>query len=251
MVKIVSIHSFRGGTGKSNLCANLAVFTALQGNNVGVVDTDIQSPGIHVIFGLGKKTPKFTLNDYLNKKCKIKEVAIELTKDLKLDAGKIFLIPSAMDASEITKILRNGYEVDMLSSGLDKLSEEFNLNYLFIDTHPGLNEETFLSTAISDVLLVIMRLDEQDWVGSAVTLEIAKKLEIPKLGIVINKILPGIDIKKIQKEINKNFKVPVAGAIKYYDELAKLASKSIFIIENKEHELNNDINILFNFISSD
>ena len=30
--KIVSIHSFRGGTGKSNIAANLAAIAALDGN---------------------------------------------------------------------------------------------------------------------------------------------------------------------------------------------------------------------------
>ena len=52
MGKIVSIHSFRGGTGKSNSTANLAAQAAMAGKRVGVVDTDIQSPGIHVLFGL-------------------------------------------------------------------------------------------------------------------------------------------------------------------------------------------------------
>ena len=32
MAKIVSVHSFRGGTGKSNLTANLATTVALAGN---------------------------------------------------------------------------------------------------------------------------------------------------------------------------------------------------------------------------
>ncbi|MHA1229346.1 MAG: MinD/ParA family ATP-binding protein [Candidatus Helarchaeota archaeon] len=251
MVKVVSIHSFRGGTGKSNLCANIAAYTAIQDKNCAVVDTDIQSPGIHVLFGYGNKKPKYTLNDYLNKKCEIKDVAVDVSKSLKLSNGKIYLVPSAMDANEITKILRNGYEVDMLSSGLDELGEKFNLDYLFIDTHPGLNEETFLSIAISDVLLVIMRLDEQDWVGSAVTLEIAKKLEIPKLGLVVNKILPGKDIDEIKKEVGKTFNVDVAGLVKYYEDLANLASKGIFILENKEHELINDIKRIYEFISSD
>ena len=51
MSKIISVHSFRGGTGKSNTTANLAVTLARKGNRVAVVDTDIQSPGIHAIFG--------------------------------------------------------------------------------------------------------------------------------------------------------------------------------------------------------
>ncbi len=52
MAKIISIHSFRGGTGKSNTTANVATLLAVQGGRVGVIDTDIQSPGIHILFGL-------------------------------------------------------------------------------------------------------------------------------------------------------------------------------------------------------
>ena len=52
MTQISSIHSYRGGTGKSNLTANLATTIALSGKRVGIVDTDIQSPGIHILFRL-------------------------------------------------------------------------------------------------------------------------------------------------------------------------------------------------------
>ena len=42
--KIVSIHSFRGGTGKSNIAANLAAAAALDGKRVAVMDTDMANP---------------------------------------------------------------------------------------------------------------------------------------------------------------------------------------------------------------
>jgi cellulose biosynthesis protein BcsQ len=71
MGKIVSIHSFRGGTGKSNTTANLAAQVALAGKRVGVVDTDIQSPGIHVLFGLNEEKMGRTLNEFLNGDCSI------------------------------------------------------------------------------------------------------------------------------------------------------------------------------------
>jgi septum site-determining protein MinD len=51
MTQVIAVHSFRGGTGKSNLIANLATTMAHQGKRVGIIDTDIQSPGIHVLFG--------------------------------------------------------------------------------------------------------------------------------------------------------------------------------------------------------
>lgn len=63
MATIVSIHSFRGGTGKSNMTANLATLLAASGRRVAVIDTDIQSPGIHVLFGLAGDVVAASLND--------------------------------------------------------------------------------------------------------------------------------------------------------------------------------------------
>ena len=65
MSKIISVHSYRGGTGKSNTTANLASIIARDGNRVGIVDTDIQSPGIHVLFGFSESNMDRSLNDYL------------------------------------------------------------------------------------------------------------------------------------------------------------------------------------------
>ena len=63
MSKVISVHSYRGGTGKSNVTSNLAAILASYGNRVGVVDTDIQSPGIHVLFGFDENSVDRSLND--------------------------------------------------------------------------------------------------------------------------------------------------------------------------------------------
>jgi len=41
MTAIVSIHSFRGGTGESNLTANLPSSLVQRGKRIAMVDTDI------------------------------------------------------------------------------------------------------------------------------------------------------------------------------------------------------------------
>jgi MinD-like ATPase involved in chromosome partitioning or flagellar assembly len=82
MSKIISIHSFRGGTGKSNVAANLAVCMAQMGLRVCVVDTDIQSPGIRVMFQLNPEDVSYSLNDFLWGRCEIEQTAREvLTED--------------------------------------------------------------------------------------------------------------------------------------------------------------------------
>ncbi|NJR76487.1 MAG: P-loop NTPase, partial [Scytonema sp. CRU_2_7] len=98
MSKIIAIHSFRGGTGKSNLTANLAVAMALQENRVAIVDTDLQSPGIHALFGIDETITGKTLNDYLWNRSSIADTACDVTSHLAIDQGKVFLIPSSINA---------------------------------------------------------------------------------------------------------------------------------------------------------
>ena len=113
MSKIVSVHSFRGGTGKSNTTANLAALLAMRGQRVGVVDTDIASPGIHVLFGLEEDRMGHSLNDYLWGKCAIQETAHDVTANLGGLRGCILLVPSSIRAGEIARILREGYDVGL------------------------------------------------------------------------------------------------------------------------------------------
>lgn len=181
MSKIVSIHSFRGGTGKSNTTANVAVTTASQGLRVGIIDTDIQSPGIHVLFGIDQSKINRTLNDYLWNRCGVEEAAYDVSPpEVTKNQGKLFLIPSSMNIGEISRILREGYNVALLNNGFKKLVSSLELDYLFIDTHPGINEETLLSVTISNILLIILRPDRQDFQGTALTVDVARKLKVAK-----------------------------------------------------------------------
>ena len=112
MPKIISIHSFRGGTGKSNMTANISTSVALTGKRVGIVDTDIQSPGIHVLFGMDEEQMELSLNDYLWGTCAVEDTAYDVTPPPVLDAGgKVFLIPSSLKPGEIARVLREGYDV--------------------------------------------------------------------------------------------------------------------------------------------
>jgi septum site-determining protein MinD len=160
---IISIHSFRGGTGKSNISANLAACLAKSGLRTAVIDTDIQSPGIHVIFGVDQANVRYCLNDYLWGKCGIEEASYDVSKAGGIEeSGRLFLIPSSLRSGEIAKILREGYDVALLTDGFQRLIKQLKLDCLLIDTHPGVNEETLLSVAISDLLIVVLRHSQRD-----------------------------------------------------------------------------------------
>ena len=99
MSQIICIHSFRGGTGKSNTTANLAATLAMEGARVGVIDTDIVSPGIHTLLGVTEPDEGQTINDYLWGRCEIADVARDVSSTLGVAIeGRIFLVPASVGA---------------------------------------------------------------------------------------------------------------------------------------------------------
>jgi len=246
MVKIVSVHSFRGGTGKSNVTANVASQFAQMGKRVGVIDTDIQSPGIHVLFGMDEEQIDKALNDYLWGRCAIEEAAYDVGAKLGegevlVMGGGIYLIPSSIRAGEIARVLREGYDVGLLNDGFRALIDKLHLDYLFIDTHPGLNEETLLSVAISDVLIIILRPDQQDFQGTAVTVDVSRKLEVPNLYLVINKALTSYDFDDLRERIEDLYAAPVAAILPLSEDVARMQSADIFSLRYPDHPFSEGI----------
>lgn len=242
MGKIVSIHSYRGGTGKSNTTANVATAIALMGQRVGVVDTDIQSPGIHVLFDLEPEKTNQTLNDFLWGRCSIKDAAYDVTPaDVKAKNGQIFLIPSSIKASDISRVLREGYDVELLNEGFSDAIDLLQLDYLFVDTHPGLNEETLLSASISDVLVLILRPDKQDFQGTAVTVDVARKLGVPRMLLVVNRALPIFNFADLRKQVETTYDVPVGGVLPNSDDMMQLASSGLFYLKYPDHAISKEV----------
>ena len=238
MSKIISIHSFRGGTGKSNITANIAALLAMEGRRVGVVDTDIQSPGIHVLFGLAATSIERSLNDYLWNRCQIEDTAHNVTANLGPNInGQIFLIPSSVQADEIVNVLREGYDVGLLTTGFRKLLTELKLDVLIIDTHPGLNEETLFSIAISHALAVIMRPDNQDYEGTGVTVEVARSLDVPRMMLVVNKTPAAFDPAEVRTRIEQTYNCEVAAILPHSEEMMTMASGGIFTLQYPDHPM--------------
>ncbi len=233
VARVITVHSFLRGTGKTNLAANLAVLLASQGKRIGIVDTNIQAPSVHVLFGLDEDDLIYSLNDYLFGRCDIEQTAYDMTTQLGLhiDRGEgIFLVPSSIQAREIAQALRSGYEVEMLDEGLQRLITALQLDVLVIDTSAGLNEETLMAIAMSDTLAVVLRLDRQDYQGTGVTVEVARQLEVPRLLLVVNMVPHGYDPAQVKTEVERTYHGDVGAVLPYSDNMMALASADLYVL---------------------
>ncbi len=244
--KIIAVHSFRGGTGKSNITSSLAISMAKQGKRVGVVDTDLLSPGVHVLFGLKDRALGHTLNSYLWGESTLYEAAQDLSYLLKQESsppnsvnanGAIYLVPASTKPSDITRITREGYQKEKLTDGFHDLIGDLQLDYLFIDTHPGISEETLQTISMCNLLVVVLRPDYQDYQGTSVLVELAKMLSVEEMQLVVNKALPAFDVPAYRQQLETAYEVPVSKVLPFSEALMHLASSEVFSLRYPEHPL--------------
>lgn len=208
------------------------------GLRVGVVDTAIQSPGIHVLFGLGSADISRSLKDFLWQRCEITEAAYDTSLQQNIpEPGAAFLIPSSVEVDEIVSVLREGYDVSLLTDGFKKLLNELMLDILLIDTHPGLTEETLFAIAISNALAVVMRPDHQDYEGTGVTFDVAKNLGVPNLRVVVNKTPAMLRPEDVAARVTDAYKISDVTVFPHCDELMNLAREGIFSLRFPDHPL--------------
>src|SRR5262249_58002626 len=113
----------------------------------------------------------------------------------------------------------DGYDINRLNTGLRTMLTALRLDYLFVDTHPGMNEETLLSVATSDMLIIILRPDQQDFQGTAVTVDVARRLDVPNVRLVVNKALTRYDFAQIRDHVQKTYDAPVLGVLPFTEDM--------------------------------
>jgi len=133
--KTLAFHSYKGGTGKTTLIANLAAFYAMNGMKVCLLDFDLYAPSLTTYF---RKSASAYLNNLLNGEAEISDVLVDLSAELGLD-GKLFLgfsSPGKEDVRDIEIKHEMKWQLAALRrflSAKNQLFEEYKIDYLFLD----------------------------------------------------------------------------------------------------------------------
>jgi flagellar biosynthesis protein FlhG len=141
-LRVVAVASGKGGVGKTNVTANLAVALSRQGQRVCVLDADLGLANLDVVFGL---TPEWSLLHVLRGERSLAEVMVD-------GPAGVRVIPAASGFEELTALtpadrMRLLDEVDALDGSLD---------VLLVDSAAGISTNVlYFSAAATDTLVVI------------------------------------------------------------------------------------------------
>lgn len=181
----IAFHSYKGGTGKTTIACNFAAQLAKNGNQVGLLDLDIYAPSIQTYFEI---EPKRWLNNYLNSSAELSDVIIDGSQFVKSGkfnsspykseeksttnaGGNLWLGFSNPKSEEILQLETTGTSTarEILKKLIllkEKMLTDLKLDYLVIDTSPGIRTWSINALAISDILLLTLKSGDIDSKGT-------------------------------------------------------------------------------------
>lgn len=204
-----------------------------------MVDLDLEGPGLHVIFGVSDSDIRATINDVLQQRAPIGQAVVDLTSKIKLKAGCLIFCPAGHKLDEILSILDTGFNLYTFKRVLEDLARDYNLDYLLIDSHPGIEKDTLLSMALCDFLVLISRVDQQDLFGSGVMTEVASQLRKPVV-LILNMVPSSVNDKesgKISERLAQLFGLQVLTALPFNSDVLENLSKGVFVLEKPKDPL--------------
>ncbi len=139
--RVISVTSGKGGVGKTNVVANLAVALSSFGQRVLILDADLALGNLDVLFGI---VPKYSLTDVLNGEKTLSEIMVKGPRGIQI-------LPTSSGTEDLTH-LTSEQKLTLLSA-LDQLEQEVDI--FLIDTGAGISANVlFFSTAAQEIVIV-------------------------------------------------------------------------------------------------
>jgi MinD-like ATPase involved in chromosome partitioning or flagellar assembly len=251
MGKIVAVHSYKGGTGKTSLSTNLALTYSRRGKKVCLMDLDFRAPSLHTIFAAHKS--ECWVNDYLNGICEIDKVLIDTGREFS-NGGQLLVALANPSIEAIRDMSAKDRKWEMKALGRllslrSSLLDTMCIDYLIFDTSPGLQYSSINAIVAADIALVVTSLDASDVKGSQrMTNELYDLFE-KKTGILMNKVIAEyLSSKKEQAKFNKHFNnlydLPIIATIPCFCDVLRASGDYIFSERNPEHPFTSTIDKL-------
>ena len=240
MGKIIAVHSYKGGTGKTLLSVNLAATFAKQGKKVCLFDLDFRAPSLFSILKISSAESWF--NDYLNNTCDINKVLIDVSSRIP-GKGKLFigLANPATEAIRDMSAKDRKWEMRALGRLLhlrNALINDKQFDYIVFDTSPGLQYSSINAIVAADLVAVATTGDRSDVDGTSRMLKELYTLFEKKTGIVLNKVLDYNNEARRQElyeRVKNIYQVPLLGLVPCFCDILRAEGNIIFAQDKPDH----------------
>ena len=233
---IITLHSYKGGTGKTLLSVNLAMIYASRGKRVCLLDMDLRAPSLFSTF---KNNKGYWVNDYLNKVCEIDSVLNDCTPNSIEGKLLVGLANPATEAIREMTAKNRKWEMEALCRLFNlktSLLDEMLFDYVILDSSPGIQYSSINAIVAADFVLVVTSIDKSDVQGTERMIRDLYELFEKKTGIVVNKVpealLSGRNFMKLETH-----QLPIVGLVPCSCDVLQSAGEYLFAFEKPAHSV--------------
>ena len=139
--RVIAVTSGKGGVGKTNIVANLAVAFSKLGQNVLILDADLGLANIDIIFGV---RPEFNIGHVVNGEKNLADIMVEVMPNIRI-------IPAGSGLADLT-MLTEGQKLHLLSEfeALDGMAD-----VVLIDTGAGISSNVVYFNLAADECIIV------------------------------------------------------------------------------------------------
>jgi flagellar biosynthesis protein FlhG len=140
-VKGIAVASGKGGVGKTNIVANMALELSRKGHRVLIFDADMGLGNIHILLGIA---PRFNVAHVLTGVKKLKEILIDGPNGIKI-------LPASTGNKKYSELTAE--EKLVLKSELEVVQDDFD--YILFDIGAGISANVmFFCSAAQDIIVI-------------------------------------------------------------------------------------------------
>ncbi|KYH38376.1 MAG: chromosome partitioning ATPase [Candidatus Bathyarchaeota archaeon B23] len=240
-MKAISVHSSRGGTGKTLLSYNLAAIYASEGKAVSLLDFDFRAPSLSTLFRVEVKR---WLNDYLDGDAGAEEVIVDISNRIDVE-GRLLVGLANPEMEAMREMARKDrrWQVRALRRMMElkRRLEEMDVDVVVFDTSPGIHYSSVNAVVSSDISLLISTMDVVDLEGARRLIRDIYDAFERRVYIIVNKAIPyqlatREGREELVRRISRYFKYPLLAIIPCYcDLLLKGSRRRPFVLERRDH----------------
>jgi len=238
---VLAVHSYKGGTGKTMISMNLAAILARQEKNVCLIDLDLRAPSLDATF---EADGKYWINDFLSGTCEPMNVLKDFSKE-KATSGRLLVALANPSMDAIREIVTKDKRWEMgalrqLLSLKEFLMNNLAMDYVVMDTSPGLSYGSINAVAAADLVLVVSTWDASDITGTQGMIGELYGLLEKRAIVIMNKIPEQLIAAEEMKErltdqFKRAFKLPVMDLLPCYCDVLRQERATIMALDKPDH----------------
>jgi flagellar biosynthesis protein FlhG len=188
-VRVISVTSGKGGVGKTNVVANLALALSRMDKRVLILDADLGLGNMDVLLGLN---PRYTLQHVFTGEKSLKDVIIDAP-------GGFYLLPAASGIQDLTDL--DPTQRILLMDELNLIQDQFDV--LLIDTGAGISSNVMYFNFAAMEKVVIVTDDPASLTDAYALIKVlTTKYQQRKFKILVNSSRNGEDANRIYRNLS-------------------------------------------------